>query len=157
MRVKLVSLGLFLVLLLAGCGTGRQVQTGIKFDFELPGERGTFFINAEVGEETVKYTVLSPENIEGLTFIFSENTVETEFLSHNQTFPNKNGEFGLLGSLFAAFRELKGAVAHKSGDEYIAEVTAEGENYTFTVTELGIPISVKLGSSEIYFKNVTNL
>lgn len=157
MRIKLLCVCLGLVLLLAGCGSGQPVQTDIKFDFELIGEHGTFFINAEVGEDAVKYTVLSPESIEGLTFVFLENTVETEFLSHQQTFPNKSGEYGILGSLYNAFSGLRGAVAQKSGDKYIAEITVDGVNYTFTVTEMGLPISVRFGDNEIYFRNITNL
>lgn len=157
MRVKLLAVCLCLAFLLAGCGGGRQVEANIKFDFELEAERGTFFINAEVSDNAVKYTVLSPENIKGLTFVFSGSMVETEFLGHKQAFPNKSGEFGVLGSLYSAFTALGGTIAQKSGNEYITEVTADGVNYIFTVTELGIPISVKFGDTEIYFKNITNL
>lgn len=157
MRFKLLCLCFCVFLVLTGCSATRDVQTEVKFDFDLVTDNGTFFINAEVGEDRIKYTVLSPENIEGLTFIFTEDRVDTEFLSHQQSFPFEKGDFGVLGSLYKAFNGLKGVSAHKSGDEFIAEVTVEGENYIFAVTELGIPISVKFSNAKIFFKNITNL
>lgn len=157
MRIKLLCLSLCLVLILTGCGATRDVQTKVKFDFDLVTENGAFFINAKVSENKMEYTVLSPENIKGLTFVFSDNRVDSEFLSHQQSFPFEKGDFGVLGSLYMAFEGLKGSSAQKRGDEFIAEVSCEGENYTFTVTELGIPISVRFDNCEILFKNITNL
>ena len=157
MRVKLFCLCLCLILLLTGCTQSRKVQTEVKFDFELVADNGTFFINAEVHEDNMKCIVLSPENISGLTFIFSEDRVDTEFLGHQQSFSLEKGDFGVLGLLYRAFEALKDTEAVKSGDKFIAEVEAEGENFTFTVTELGIPLSVKFEDTEIFFKNITNL
>ena len=157
MQIKLLCLVFCFVIFLSGCGGGKEVQTDIKFDFELEAKNGTFFINAEVLGENMKYTVLSPENISGLTFVLREDNAEIEFMNHKKSFPRGSEDFGVLGSLYSAFSALKGAEAVKSGDKFIAEVTAEGKNFTFTVTELGLPLSVKFGDTEIFFKNITNL
>lgn len=157
MRVKLLCVVLCVALFFSGCAKEQSVKTNMEFDFEIAAENGTFFINAVKNEGSMKFTVLSPENIKGLTFVFSGNGVDSEFLGHKQSFPLERGDFGVLGSMYRAFTALTDTKAYKNGDEFIAEVTADGENYVFIVTELGIPLSVRFNGTEILFKNITNL
>ncbi len=103
----------------------------------------------------MEFTVISPVNIEGLTFRFSDTSVHTEFLGLKKDFPINNTDFGVLGKIHKAFSMLPGELAYKQGEELEVVVSADGQEFVFTVTDLGIPISLSWDGYEIEFKNIS--
>lgn len=102
----------------------------------------------------MEFTILSPVNIEGLTFRFSDTSVHTEFMGLKKDFPINNTDFGVLGKLHKAFSMLSGESAYKHGEELQALVSVDGQEFIFTVTDLGIPIGVSWDENKIEFKNI---
>ncbi len=141
----------------SGCG-GSNVTVkseNLCFDFEISHGGSAFLINAKVKSEgEMEFTVLSPNNIEGLSLRFSDSTVHAEFLELKKDFPINNTDFGVLGRIHSAFSVLPHAEVTEQGDNLIATASVGDEEYTFTVTDLGIPIKLSLNDGEIEFKNI---
>ncbi len=143
-------------LFLSGCKNNTVVvkPENLSFDFEISHGGSSFLINAEVdiGGE-MEFTVLSPENIKGLSFEFSDSTVHTEFMELEKDFPINDTDFGVLGRLYNAFFAVSGAEAVRQGDKLVT--TVGDDEFVFTVTDLGLPIAVSFDGNEIEFKNIT--
>ncbi len=145
-------------MLLSGCsGAGVAVKPeNLSFDFEITNDKSVFLINAEIEEDgEMEFTVLSPENIRGLSFEFSKMAVHTEFLGIKKEFQRESTDFGILGQLYNAFSVLSGAETIKDGEERLAVVSDGEQEFVFTVTDLGIPIAISFNDSKIEFKNIS--
>lgn len=144
-----------MLIFLSGCARSTVIvkPENMSFDFEISHGGSSFLINAQVktGGE-IEFTVLSPQNIEGLSFKFSETGVHTEFLGLKKDFPFSSSDFGVLGQIYNAFSGVYGAEAVKQGDRLIAAV--EDDKFIFTVTDLGIPIALSMDGNTIEFKNI---
>ena len=141
----------------SGCG-GSNVTVkseNLCFDFEASHGGSSFLINTKVKSEgEMEFTVLSPSNIEGLSFSFSDSVVHAKFLELEKDFPIDNTDFGVLGKIYRAFSALPDAEIIKQGDNLTATVSVEDKEFTFTVTDLGIPIKLSFNDGEIEFKNI---
>lgn len=146
-------------MLLSGCsGDSVPIKTdNLSFGFKISHDGSVFNINAEVEEPgEMKFTVVSPENIKGLTFEFSKEAVHIEFLGLKKDFPRADTDFGVLGQIYNAFSALHGAEAVKDGDDREAIVMGGEQKFIFTVTDLGIPIALSFDDNKIEFKNITS-
>ena len=157
MKRVLCFLSVFLVIFLSGCGGNKVIvkPENLKFDFEISNGGSSFLINAAVHSGGgMEFTVLNPKNIEGFTLVFSDTAVHTEFLGVQKDFPAADGDFGVLGKIYKAFSALSGALAEKQGDIFTVPISIEDDEFIFTVTQMGVPISLDINGQEILFSNI---
>lgn len=155
-KITAVFLSAVLLIFIAGCGESRVPQRAENISFSADFETGgvNYSILTELpGGNKVNITVNSPQEISGMRFVLGENGAEMEFLGLKNTL-NYSGEFfGVLGQLYSAFLGYYNNPAQKQGDNYVIA----GDNYKFTLTNMGLPISLELKNLPLtlQFKNVS--
>ena len=152
---KLFALLLCLVMCV-GCGGKTEIKAkNISFEFAFQSGNEEFLLEARVNDTgDMEFTVLKPENIDGFKAVFSGNTVNMHFLNVEKSVPFFTDEFGIPGHIYTAFSLLESAEASRQSDEYKAEVSSNGNEYIFTFTELGLPISLSVNGEKIEFNNI---
>ena len=143
------------LLFCVGC-SGKAVNVdcrGISFDFALENEEQSVSVNAISNENGDILFSITGGNIDGLKVQFAGESIKTEFLGITEEFTGDT-DFGVLSAIYNIFSALHNAEVQKSGDEYIAEHSLKDINATLTVTELGLPIALTLGETEIQFNNI---
>ncbi len=152
---KLICFLIPLLLLLCSCGANEKkvISGNLSFNFDFTYNKSEYSVSALVSDNgDITYTVLKPENIKGLKFNFTENTLSTEFLGLKKDYPIAHAGTGVLSRVHTAFRKLAiNDYIYRDG-KFI--VSNNGEDYIFFVTELGIPIALELSGEKIEFKNI---
>ncbi len=146
------------LLFCVGCGGGsvQPQSNNLAFGFDFQSGEDKFSVNADInGGGDISFTVLEPESIREFKVVFSGDTVETEFLGVKKEFPLNDTDFGIFSQIYRAFSGLQNPTAESKDGEYTAVVTVGTDTYAFTLTDLGLPISLKINGTDIEFKNVT--
>ncbi len=155
---------LFMIFILAGCGTTKQVTStldGISFDADI--EYGDYececFVKA-YGGGLFNCTVKEPKSIAGTTVEYNGSALTVTYMGITYTpqspFPCENIS-DILNSIMT--KAAAADAAEKRGEEYIVEGKSGKYDYTITVTDAGLPIRLKCEEADLTvdFSNVTIL
>ncbi len=144
------------VFLLFCVGCSKPVKAnlrGISFDFTLQNGENSVEVNAVCAENGDMLFSVRGGDIDGLKVRFSEDKIQTELASIVEEFKGDT-DFGVLSAIYKAFAGLHNTEAEQNDGEYVLELDLENAKGTLILTELGLPIKLILGQTEIQLNNL---
>lgn len=158
MLKKLLSLFLILSLFLCSCGKQKENINikNLSFSIDFIYNNSAYSVDTKVYENgDINFTVAKPENIKGMQIICCGDILKVDFLGIEREYRNEYLKNSPLLKIQKAFRGLlnnESKIGFGSDKRIIIE---NGVEYTFTITELGIPIAVEFENYKFEFKNIS--
>ena len=153
MRKIVISLGL--VLLLTSCRQAEEVipQTAnLRFCVHTVWNKTEYVLDGETDQNSNLYfTVTEPEQLKNLKFSFSDDGVTVTYLDLEKEIPLKSfEEDSPLRVVFEGFKSAKNPEkVYTENREYFTEFSLGKEDYRFTFSQGGLPLSIKTTTDNI--------
>ena len=147
MRKIVISLGL--ILLLTSCRQAEEVipQTAnLGFCVHTVWNKTEYVLDGTTDRNSnLSLSVTAPEQLKSLKFVFSDDSVTVNYLNLEKEIPLKSfEEDSPLRVVFEGFKSAKNPEkVYTENGEYFTEFTLGKEDYRFTFSQGGLPISIK--------------
>jgi hypothetical protein len=161
LRLRKIVISLGLVLLLTSCRQAEEVipQTAnLRFCVHTVWNKTEYVLDGETDRNSnIYFTVTEPEQLKNLKFLFSDDGVTVTYLDLEKEIPLKSfEEDSPLRVVYEGFMGARNPEkVYTENGEYFTEFSLGKEDYRFTFSQGGLPLSIKTSKGNlIMFKGL---